>query len=404
MRKATWVLSTALTVAMVSAVGGGLLVPGVVQAQQKVSAEVGVPLKAAQQAISKKQWNTALGKLNEADKVPSKDAFDQYKINELRWYVYLQQGRNADAARLLEQQIASSQMPAREKVQRRKTLSQLYFRADNYPKAIEAGNAYLKSVPGDQDIQMLVAQGYYKQKDYKNAIAAGQKAAKSTNPPSEEILQLILRSNYEMKDKEGTQLAAEELLRHYPTPGTWGRLLDGYISQTKHDHELLALYRLAVDVGALEDAKHYTDMTQALVIGGFGIEGERIMEQGLASDVFSGDSLTRAERTLGAAKRKGDSEREALAGAPAALSAATTGDEMYEVGKLYFSAGEYAKASDALSKAVKKGGLSDADAVHMLLGVSLARQGNKAAARKALDAIEDPQFAEVARLWKLHLS
>lgn len=404
MRKATWVLSTALTVAMASVVGSGLLVPAVAQAQQKVSAEVGVPLKAAQQAIGKKQWNTALGKLNEADKVPSKDAFDQYKINELRWYVYLQQGRNADAARLLEKQIASSQMPAREKVQRRKTLSQLYFRADDYPKAIEAGNAYLKSVPGDQDIQVLVAQGYYKQKDYKNAIAAGQKAAKASNPPSEEILQLILRSNYEMKDKEGTQLAAEQLLRHYPTPGTWGRLLDGYIAQTKHDHELLALYRLAVDVGALEDAKHYTDMTQALVIGGFGIEGERIMEQGLASDVFAGDSLTRAERTLGAAKRKGDSERQALAGAPAALSGATTGDEMYEVGKLYFSAGEYAKAADALSKAVKKGGLSDADAVNMLLGVSLAREGKKAEARKALDAIEDPQFAEVARLWKLHLS
>lgn len=404
MRKATWVLSTALTVAMASVVGSGLLVPAVAQAQQKVSADVGVPLKAAQQAIGKKQWNTALGKLNEADKVPSKDAFDQYKINELRWYVYLQQGRNADAARLLEKQIASSQMPAREKVQRRKTLSQLYFRADDYPKAIEAGNAYLKSVPGDQDIQVLVAQGYYKQKDYKNAIAAGQKAAKASNPPSEEILQLILRSNYEMKDKEGTQLAAEQLLRHYPTPGTWGRLLDGYIAQTKHDHELLALYRLAVDVGALEDAKHYTDMTQALVIGGFGIEGERIMEQGLASDVFAGDSLTRAERTLGAAKRKGDSERQALAGAPAALSGATTGDEMYEVGKLYFSAGEYAKAADALSKAVKKGGLSDADAVNMLLGVSLAREGKKAEARKALDAIEDPQFAEVARLWKLHLS
>ena len=87
MRKATWVLSTALTVAMASVVGSGLLVPAVAQAQQKVSADVGVPLKAAQQAIGKKQWNTALGKLNEADKVPSKDAFDQYKINELRWYV-----------------------------------------------------------------------------------------------------------------------------------------------------------------------------------------------------------------------------------------------------------------------------------------------------------------------------
>jgi Flp pilus assembly protein TadD len=85
------------------------------------------------------------------------------------------------------------------------------------------------------------------------------------------------------------------------------------------------------------------------------------------------------------------------------LAAAKTGDELYKVGMLYFSAGDYAKASDALAKAVAKGGLSDADAVNMLLGVSLARQGNKSGAIKALDAIKDPAFAEVAKLWKLHV-
>jgi hypothetical protein len=39
----------------------------------------------------------------------------------------------------------------------------------------------------------------------------------------------------------------------------------------------------------------------------------------------------------------------------------------------------------------------------MLLGVSLAREGRKADAIKALDAIKDPDFSEVARLWKLHI-
>jgi tetratricopeptide (TPR) repeat protein len=403
MRKARWVvLSTVLAIASVAGVAGGLLVPVTVQAQE-VSAKVGAPLKGAQAAIGKKQWKAALAKLDEADRVTPKSAFEQYKINELRWYVYLQQGRNADAANLLAKQISSPQMPANEKVQRRKTLSQLYFRAENYPAAIEAGNAYLKSVPGDKDTQMLVAQGYYKQKDYKNAIAAGQRAAKSSNPPDEDILQLILRCNYELDDKAGTDAALESLLKYYPTPAAWGRLLDGYISQTKHDHELLALYRLSEDVGALDDARHYTDMTQALVIGGFGIEGERVMQQGLEAGVFEGDSLTRAERTLGAATRKADSERQALPGAQAQLAAAKTGDELYKVGMLYFSAGDYAKASDALAKAVAKGGLSDADAVNMLLGVSLARQGNKSGAIKALDAIKDPAFAEVAKLWKLHV-
>ena len=63
----------------------------------------------------RKRWDAALGKIKEADAMGGKTAFDQYKINELLWYVYLQQGRNGDAARVLEAQLASGQMPGRRK-------------------------------------------------------------------------------------------------------------------------------------------------------------------------------------------------------------------------------------------------------------------------------------------------
>ena len=103
MSKASFVLSAALAVAGYAGLAGSLLViPVTAQAQQKVSAKIGVPLKAAQDAIARKRWDAALGKIKEADAMAGKTAFDQYKINELLWYVYLQQGRNADAARVLE--------------------------------------------------------------------------------------------------------------------------------------------------------------------------------------------------------------------------------------------------------------------------------------------------------------
>ena len=132
------------------------------------------------------KWDPALAAIKQADAASPKTAYDQYKINELLWYVYLQQGRNADAARLLEQQMASGQMPAGEKVQRTKTLAQLYFRAGSYGKGIQYANQYLKSVPGDQEMQLMVAQGYYQQKDYKGAIAAAERIIKSGQRPSED--------------------------------------------------------------------------------------------------------------------------------------------------------------------------------------------------------------------------
>ena len=401
MSKARFVLAAVMAMGGLGVVSAGLLVPTVAVAQQKVSANVGKSLKTAQEAIQKRKWDQALTAIKQADAASPKTAYDQYKINELLWYVYLQQGRNADAARLLEQQMASGQMPAGEKVQRTKTLAQLYFRAGSYGKGIQYANQYLKSVPGDQEMQLMVAQGYYQQKDYKGAIAATERIIKSGQRPSEDALQLLLRSSYEINDKAGTAQALEQLLKYYPSPDTWQRVLDGYIAQTKHDDELLSLYRLAEDVGALAKPRQYTDMSQALVVAGFAIEGQRIIEKGIAAGVFQGEEVARAQRTLDSAKRRADIERKELPQAGAKLAAAKTGDEMHSVGKLYFSAGEYAKATDALRKALAKGGLSDADATDMLFGIALSRDGKAAEANKAFAAIKDPKFAEVAKLWVL---
>jgi tetratricopeptide (TPR) repeat protein len=401
--KVTWVLSVAMAFAVPLGVTVATLVPSVALAQQKVSAKVGAPLKAAQEAIQKKNWNGALAKIKEAQAVQPRTAYDDYKINELLWYVYLQQGRNADAAKLLEQQIASGQMPAGEKLPRTKTLAQLQFRGGQYGKSIQTANAYLKSAPGDQEMQLMVAQAYFQQKDYKNAVATAERIAKASAKPSEDILQLMQRSYYELKDAEGTARTLELLLKYYPSPDTWDRLLSGYLAQTKHDHELVALYRLAESVGALRKPSQYVDMTQALVVGGYAIEGQRVLEKGLASGVFSAEDQSRAQRTLDTAKRHADEQRKALAGADKALAAAKTGNAAYEVGKLYFSNADYAKAAAAFQKALAAGGVSDADDAHAELGMALARQGKKAEAAKAFDGIKDPKFAEIGRLWKMSL-
>src|SRR5512139_2709140 len=247
--KASWVLSAAMAFTAVVGVTAAVLAPSVAVAQQKVSAKVGVPLKAAQEAVQKKNWNGALAKIKEAQAVTPRTPYDDYMINELLWYVYLQQGRNADAARLLEQQIASGQMPAGEKVSRTKTLAQLQFRAGQYGKSIQSANAYLKSAPGDQEMQLMVAQAHFQQKDYKSAVATAERIAKASARPSEDILQLMQRCYYELKDPEGTARTLELLLKYYPSADTWDRLLSGYIEETKHDHELVALYRLAESVG-----------------------------------------------------------------------------------------------------------------------------------------------------------
>lgn len=403
MSKLKYVIRAALAVAGPVLVAGGLLAPVAAEAQQKVSAPVGEHLKAAQTAIKGRKWDAALAAIQRANGVSSKTAFDQQKINELLLYVYLQQGRYGDAARMLEQQLASGAVPPGERVQRTKTLSQTYFRAGNYGKAITVANQYLKSVPGDQEMQLLVANGYYQQKDYKNAVATAERMMKSGQRPSLDLLQLMLRSNYELKDAAGTAKALDQLLRYYPSEDTWKRVLDGYLDQTKDDIALAALYRLAQDVGIVKSGGQYNDMAQALVVNGYAIEAQGVMEKAIADNLFTGEDLTRAQRTLESAKRRADLERKALPNAAGTLASAKTGEEMLAVAKLYFSSGDYVKASDAARKAIAKGGLANADDANLLLGIALARSGKAADAGKSFDAVTGPKLGEIAKLWKLRL-
>ncbi|MGB7906262.1 MAG: hypothetical protein WCF43_16345, partial [Steroidobacteraceae bacterium] len=62
MSKASFVLTGALAMAgWIGVAGTMLVIPASAQAQKKVSQKVGVPLKAAQDSISKKKWDAALG-------------------------------------------------------------------------------------------------------------------------------------------------------------------------------------------------------------------------------------------------------------------------------------------------------------------------------------------------------
>ena len=403
MSKLMYVVRAALAVAGPVLLTGGLLAPVVAEAQQKVSAAVGEHLKDAQAAIKGRKWDSALAAIQRANGVSSKTGFDQQKINELLLYVYLQQGRYADAARMLEQQLASGAIPPGERVQRTKTLSQTYFRAGNYGKAISVANQYLKSVPGDQEMQLLVANAYYQQKDYKNAVAAAERMMKSGQRPSQDLLQLVLRSNYELKDSAGTAKALDQLLRYYPSEDTWDRVLDGYLDQTKDDIALASLYRLAQDVGIVKSPRQYTDMAQALVVSGYAAEAQGVMEKSIGENLFAGEDLTRAQRTLESAKRRADIERKALPNAAGTLAAAKTGEEMLAVAKLYFSNGDYPKSAEAARKAIAKGGLANPDDANMLLGIALARSGKAADAGKAFDAVTGPKLGEIAKLWQLRL-
>jgi len=391
---------------------GPLFLAGLVMAPQtaeaakgeKLSKEIQKPLKAAQDAMSAQDWDTALASIQEAQAVEPKSPYEAFMVDELGWYVYMQKQQYAEAAPALERALASGYLAPEDVPQRTKVLAQFYYQSKNYDKAIEAGEKYLAMNPGDAEMTTLVVQAYYLKQDYAGTKSAIQRLTPPGQVPKEQLLLLSLKASYEADDKAGTTAALRELVRYYPQQKYWEDLLNTQLFRTKGDRELRALYRLMDETSTLDKPDEYSEMGAVLVSGGYPTEAKRILERGFQTNVLAGEAGTRAKATLDRATSGAAADTKEIPGAAQALASAKTGNEMVTTGKLYFSVGDYTKAADAFRKGLAAGGVTDMDDANVLLGIALVRSGALADSVSAFSAVKDPALAEVADLWKLYVA
>jgi outer membrane protein assembly factor BamD (BamD/ComL family) len=412
MKKANLVLIAAMAAAGLTGVVGGSLLPVTAAvaaskdkaaAKQKLSPAVAKPLMAAQTAMNAKDWDAALTQLQAAQAVEPKTPYDAFMIDELGWFIQLQKKDYAQAAAALERAVGTEFVAEVDRPQRLRALTQMYLQTQQYPKAIEFGTSYLQTNPGDTEIALALAQARYLSDDFAGAKTAAEQLIAAGGQPPEAALLLALRANYELKNDAGTTAALEGLVRHYPQPKYWEDLLNNQLFRTKDDRGLRALYRLMDDTGTLDKPDEYSEMGASLITGGFPNEAKQVLERGLSTATLDGAAKTRAQADLDRARSGAAVDAKDLPNAEKQLAAAKSGNEMVAIGKLYFSAGDYAKAADAIQKGLAKGGVTDADDANLLLGIAQSRSGNATAAAAAFDAVKLPALAEVARLWKLKL-
>jgi tetratricopeptide (TPR) repeat protein len=405
MKRANLILMAALAAAGLTTFTGALVAPAVAVAaeSQKIGAKIAKPLRAAQDAIAAKNWDEASARLVEAAAVEPKTPYEAFMVDELGWFVMVQKKDYQGAVDALSRAVASGFYPPEDLPRRYKALAQLSYELKQYPKTVEYGKKAIELAPASDDMKTLVAMSMYLSEDFAGARTFSDQAIAGMAKPSEQLLQINLRSNYELNDRAGTKRSLEALIRNYPAQKYWTDLLTNQLYETKADRDLRALYRLMLDTNSLSQPEEYSEMATALMTGGFPNEAKTVLERGLAANAFKGDALTRAQADLQRARAGADTDRKDLPGADAALAAAKTGNEMVALGKLFFSSAEYPKAADAFRKGIAKGGVTDADDANALLGIALARGGQGAAALEAFGLIKDPKLGEIGRLWKLHI-
>ncbi len=413
----------ALTLGISLAMGGAMatvaLLPSTVLAGEpagpSIGPKVGKPMKAAQDAMKAKNWPEALAKVKEAQAIEGKTPFEEYQINEFLGYILINQKDFAGAAAAFEKNVNSGQVPAAELTNKLKTVAQLTFQTKQYAKSADYAGRYLKASPGDTDMQVLLAQAYYLQKNYKQAIdginpaiAATERAGKK---PDENWLLLLMRSNYELNDAAGISTSLEKLVRHYPKPEYWDGLLatmrkgSGEAAGSQSDRLNLGLYRLMQETGTLKRAEDYVEMGQLAIEAGVPGEAQTVIEAGFANKVLENGDKARNERVLAAAKKQVAEDRAALAQLDKEARASATGQADVAVGQAYLSYGQYDQAIEALSRGIKEGSLLLPDEAQISLGIAYLKKGQKDQAQAAFKAVKaDSQWARLAGLWSLRAS
>ena len=408
MKKANLVLAAAMAAAGMTGLVAGALhpVPAIAADKapvQKISASLLKPLKAAQEALVAKNFDEALVQLQAAQAIEPKTPYDVFMINELSWNAYLQKKDYPAAITALEQSLNSGFVDPADVPTRLKALTQLNYETKNYAKAGEYGTRYLEATPGDDNTALMVAHAFYMDKNYTAAGALAQKEIARSNPPKEQMIQIWLQSEIALKNNPAAMQALETRVRYYPTRSNWSDLTQNTLNQVRGDRELRDFYRLMQQTDTLTTGEDYAEAAALLVAGGFPAEAVKVLEGGMATGVFSGDSLTRAKAELDRARAGAASDAKDLPGAAKGIAAAKTGNEVVAYGKLYFSAGDYASAVDAIRAGLAKGGVADTDDANALLAIALIRAGRPAEAKEPLQAVKAPSFATVVRLWQLYI-
>lgn len=389
-----------------------VVAPQVALAQKapSVSPKVGGPLQAAQELLKKKQFKEAVVKAEEAAAVSGKSPYETYLVNEILAIAYIQSGQTAKGVAAWEASLATGQIPADQAKERVKQLAGVNYQAKNYPKTIEYAQRYIKENGADGDMQVLIGQSYYLQKDYKKAAENISSAVKANEAakrnPEKQWLELLMSAQYELQQNDEMQATMEKLITLYPDPKYW----KDFVSLSERTlrgkpHTELDVARLKFHSGIMTTDREYTQMAEIALQEGLPCEGKAALEKGTAAGVLGQPANKEREgRLLALAAKQCEADTKTLPQGVAEAGKQAKGDATVKFGEAYWSMGDNAKAIELINAGIAKG-VDNKDDAALRLGIAHISAGRRAEGLAAFKSISAGSEAEkIANLWKVHSS
>ncbi|MFZ1989113.1 MAG: hypothetical protein WAW96_05010 [Alphaproteobacteria bacterium] len=387
-----------------ASLAGALVLPQVAIAAQTVSAKVGKPLQEAQAAAKAGDYNTAIAKAKEAQAMPGRTAYEDYVINQFLAYAYNAKRDYRNAMAATEATLSYSGMPRADRAKTLKTLAQQAYQIKDYGKTITYATRYQNEAGADADLQLLVANCYYQQGNYRQSLAGTKalldSAEASGRAPSQKVLALFLSSAYQLKDGPSIKRALFRLVELYPSDGYWNTLFREINNEGLGAYAQLDLMRIQKKKNLLktdDDWFNYAKLAFALNLPG---DAKAILDEGFQKKILGNAPNNRDQRLQQVVNEAVTKDQAILESDDATYAKGTAGDNDIQVGQRFASYGKYDRAIAAITRGLAKQGVSNPDQAKLDLGRIQLLAGKTDQGRRTLQSIKtDSSTRDVARLF-----
>ena len=397
----------AYLLALAIAAGLGAAFPA--QAQEALRPEVGRPLQAAQELIKAQRFKEALAKVRDAEAVSGKSANESFMIERMRIAAASGAGDVDTAARSFEVLSGSSRVSAADKVRMIESIAGGYYRARDYPKAMQWAQRYFRDGGTNVAIRTLLIQSQYLSGDFagasKELTTEIQAAERAGAPPAEDRLKLLLNAALKMNDNNSYVFAMEKLVTYYPKKEYWVDLLTRLQRKPNFSDRLaLDTYRLSLASGSMTAANDYMEMAQLALQSDFAAESKQVLEKGFASGALgTGPQAERHKRLRDLVAKRLEEEKKTLADDERQALAAKDGNALVNVGMNLVFNGQAAKGLQLMQQGVAKGGLKRPEDAKLHVAIAYLIAGDSAKAQAAFKTVSgNDGTADLARLWSLY--
>jgi len=377
---------------------------------ETVRPEVGKPLQAAQELSKAKQYKAAMVKIDEADAVKDKTAFETYLIVRTRGAAAFSDGQTELAAKSFGAAIGFDRLAAAEFLEITRALAVQFYNKPDYPNAASWAKLYLDKGGPDPQLKVLLVQSYYLGNDFAKAAdllqafnRADEAAGKVT---AESQLQLWASCEVKLNRPAGMVTTLEKLATHYPKKEYWNDLIR-QIQRIPTFSERLTLdaYRLQRYAGALDGADEIMEMAGLSLQAGFPVEAKQVIDLAYADKLLgSGADAAKHKKLLDQANKGTAEDLKALVQDEQRALTAKTGITPVNTGFNLVLHGQYEKGIAMIEKGIAKGGFKFSEDAKLKLAMAYFYAGQKDKAIEAFKSITGSDgTAELARLWVIRI-